>query len=1138
MTKTKRPYWITTGLIFIVAVALALIFIPRNTQDKIHVGLLMAENQAQNQEMQAVNDYLNRHDFLEHQSLEIGEIGKIKELKDYDVIWYHQVDSADLPAEITSKQVSGLLKQYVEQGGKLLLTMEAMKYLPDLGLENEAPSSARVEAFDHGFGRKRGLHAYRHHPVFQGLNGGSYIFSPKVDTTTRLIGYFGDKVPQNAKVVAVDWAYINLAEDKKLMLEYSPGKGKVMGIGAYTLFSMNNYHREHLEMFMNNVLGYMNGAVKGEKHYWNYEKKVVEPFTAEASKVETGNGKSWKETQWGLKFEHTATSNFFDVAGERMVIMGKEKGGIDEIWTHPFMGLRDYQAGYRTGKDDSIHWLSHQTPRIKVTPNAFQREYSVEGGTLKEVIVTDIKDPVGALHYEYSGDRPLELFVRFHSNLRLMWPYSSKVIGSIRHSWNENLNAFVFTDESNDFVCMVGSDKKPKQQLHGQYSNLSVKGNKLTGDKSDAFAAGAMAQFALEPDESMNIVIGATNQGLEKTFSAYRPYIKDTEKIRRNSSQYYQDLLADKLMIESPDPVFNEAYKWALIGTDRFYVHTPGLGKSLVAGYGTSESGWRGGHKVSGRPGYAWYFGRDGQWSGFAVDGYGDFEKVRNILETYIKYQDLNGKIYHELTTSGAVHYDASDATPLFVVLAGHYMRHSGDVSFVEENWEPIKKAMDFCYSTDRNNDHLIENTGVGHGWVEGGHLFGGRSTLYLSGCWAAALEEASGMAQALDKKQLSKQYRQESKKVTQIINQQFWDQQRQFFSHSLMPDGSYLRDITIMPAIPLYYRQIEDEKSAPVLERFATNNFSSDWGVRIIPKDNERFNPRGYHTGSVWPLYTGWTALAEYKNNRPLQGYMHTMNNLWVYKDWAKGFVEEVLNGQQYLPGGVCAHQCWSETMGLQPLYEGMLGYTPKAQENTLTLAPAFPVHWDSLRIKNLQMGSHNIQVQMQKTPEGTRYTFTQSEAGEVEVQFQPYLAAGSNIQGIQVNGVEADFQTEQNAAGVQPHLSFALKAKATILIRHTRGIGVIPIEYKPKPGDTSNGIRIVSAELNGKTYHITLQGPADQAKKFRLSTGNYRIKQVRKATIVASDKGITTLETTFPQNVEGDYATREVILELKPQQ
>jgi glycogen debranching enzyme len=1135
MTKQKRPYWITTGLIFIVAVALALIFIPRKKQDMIQVGLLMTEDQYKSQELQALNDYLERLVFLEHQSLQPEEILQTETLEDYDVIWYHQVDSTNLPAELTSQQVSALLKGYVEQGGNLLLTMEAMKYLTHLGMTEEPPASARVKAVDRGFGRKRGLHAYRHHPVFKGLNGGSYIYSPKGDTTTRQTGYFGDKVPENAKVVAVDWAYINLAEDRKLMLEYTHGQGKVMGIGAYTLFSMDNHHQKHLEMFMSNVLGYMSGTVKVEKHYWKYEKKEVKPFSIEASQVQAGESETWDEPSWDLMFEHTATNNFFDVAGERMVVMGKEKGGIDEIWTHPFMGLRDYEAGYRTGKGDSIHWLTHQTPNIKITPNTFQRQYTLEGGTLKEVIVTDIKDPAGALHYEYNGDKPLELFVRFHSNMRLMWPYSSRVTGSIRHTWNEDLNAFVFTDKSKDFVCMVGSDKKPLRQMSGQLKGLTVKNKKLSGEPTDAFAAGAIARFRMQPDDQMNIVISATNQGLEKTAATYRKHISAPEEIRRGSREYYSDLLKEKLMIKSPDPLFNEAYKWALIGTDRFFVHTPGLGKSLVAGYGTSERGWKGGHKVSGRPGYAWYFGRDGQWSGFALDGYGDFEKVRNILEIYIKYQDLNGKIFHELTTSGVVHYDAADATPLFIVLAGHYMRHSGDVDFIRGNWEAIKKALDFCYSTDRNNDHLIENTGVGHGWVEGGHLFGGRSTLYLSGCWAAALEEASRMAQVLGKQTLSEQYREEAKIVTGFINRQFWNEQKQYFNHSLMPDGSYLRDVTIMPAIPLYFQQIEAKKSLPVLKRFATNNFSSDWGVRIIPKDNERYNPKGYHTGSVWPLYTGWTALAEYKNGRSLQGYMHAMNNLWVYRHWAKGFVEEVLNGKRYRPGGVCAHQCWSETMGLQPLYEGMLGYEPNAPDKTLALSPALPVQWDSLNVSNIHMGEHIIHMKMRKTAEGTEYIFTKRGPGEVTVNFSPRLPAGSKVHGATLNGVEADIQVTREADHVEPDLSFALKEKGILSIRHTRGIGVVPLEYQPEPGDVSEGLRILSGSLEKDSYRIRIQGPAGGAGSFRICSGDYRIQQISNAAAGKSEKGLQTVVTTFPAEGGRDYVTKEILLKVK---
>ena len=43
----------------------------------------------------------------------------------------------------------------------------------------------------------------------------------------------------------------------------------------------------------------------------------------------------------------------------------------------------------------------------------------------------------------------------------------------------------------------------------------------------------------------------------------------------------------------------------------------------MVAGFGTTLRGWNGGQKISGRPGYAWYFGRDAQWTGLAVNAYG-----------------------------------------------------------------------------------------------------------------------------------------------------------------------------------------------------------------------------------------------------------------------------------------------------------------------------------------------------------------------------------------------------------------------------------------------------------------------------------------------------------------------------------
>ena len=37
-------------------------------------------------------------------------------------------------------------------------------------------------------------------------------------------------------------------------------------------------------------------------------------------------------------------NQYWDVAGEKILVMGRENGGIEEIWAHPYMALRDYET--------------------------------------------------------------------------------------------------------------------------------------------------------------------------------------------------------------------------------------------------------------------------------------------------------------------------------------------------------------------------------------------------------------------------------------------------------------------------------------------------------------------------------------------------------------------------------------------------------------------------------------------------------------------------------------------------------------------------------------------------------------------------------------------------------------------------
>ncbi|MFP4471151.1 MAG: MGH1-like glycoside hydrolase domain-containing protein [Bacteroidales bacterium] len=1111
-----------------------------------------------NREYRAAWAFLEQQENIAAGFIDFKNLEKKRKLKNYDVVWIHIADTVISPDEPITFQALDNLKDYVKNGGGLLLTGEAVLLLNSMDIEPNKPSVVYKDAEDSGYGRMLGFHSLRSHPVFAGLNGGAYVLKPSRDLRVRNIGYYGEKVPENGKVVATDWDYIFLRENIKLVTEYQLGAGKIIAVGAYMYFSypdkehagedgIYNVNRLHLEKFTNNCLWYVGGRDFGvEAHYWNYGPPEVAAFnSAEISYFPMMRAQKSAQP-WDIEIHpqqltrRYATDNFWDVAGERLLIMGSEKGGIDEIWAHPFMAFRDYEVGIKFSYNDSIYWLNRERPMITVDPTHFKRQYEFSRAFLTEIITVSPDQPNAVIHYEYRGVYPAGLYIRFKSNQRMMWPYSAGVLGGMKFDFNQKLNAYILADPSGDFVSVIGFNKElqplyfagspllpsisSEQYPIGHYASINNADTIWSATPAQGILVSGMAHFKLEMNDNLDVVIAAGNEGSEKAIAAYQQGLSDPERIYRDALNY-QSQLKEKLMrITTPDSVFNLACDWAVTGSDRFFVHTPGLGKSLTAGYATTASGWDGEHKISGRPGYAWYFGRDAEWSGMALLHYGDFEKVKSILEILQDFQDLNGKIFHELSTSGFVHFDASDATPLYVVLAGRYLKHSGDLDFISQSWPHIEAAMDFMYSTDTDFDGLIENTNVGHGWVEGGGLFGSHTSLYLASCWAAALDNAAYLANATGKTSLAADYIRNRDQVIKIINTKYWNEEEAFYYHGFRKDGSFITEKTIMPAIPILFGQIIDDRAKAVASEFSTNEFSSDWGVRIVGERSPMFNPNGYHTGSVWPLYTGWTALAEYRAGRPVQGYMHIMNNLLVYRHWAMGFVEEVLNGEVYKPSGVCRHQCWSETMALQPLIEGMLGLNPDAMGNSLTFAPALPAGWDHLTIDNIRTGNHSVNVEFSRRYDTYTYRFTKSSSEPLKIDFAPKLPDGTEIVSKKQDG-----KLQRPGSRPSADFNFTLHDEAVLSFEVKNGIEAIPVVPEPKPGYESEGFRILDAMLDKHVYTINLQARTGARETLSVYINDLLPVKTEGAELIKSAGNIYTFIVDFPE-VDSKYANQTV--------
>jgi glycogen debranching enzyme len=1059
--------------------------------------------------------YLTVNDLLK-QSNSLGK---------YTALWIHRTDTTPVTANEYSQKVVTALRQYLADGGGLLLTQQAFHLITTLGLETLIPRDSTKVCADDGYGRKLGFHAFRDHSLFDGLNGGGYFQRPQRDITTRITGFFGSQVPANGKVVAVDWDYITLREESKLVVEYSAGKGRLIAAGAYMNFDEPNLNRAHLERFTKNTLEYLGGKFSGKKEfYWDYS--VGDVAECENLKPETDQflvavpaSKPWAVQPDPLSIENRyASKNFWDVAGERMLTMGSENGGIEEVWAHPFMAFRDYEVGIRFSYRDTIFWLHDERPEIVVNPAFFMRQYKFQRAYLREIVVNDPVHPAGVVHYEYRGVYPAEVIIRFKSNLRLMWPYSERATGSVCYLWDPDLNSFNIRDKSNDLNVFIGGNREP----------LEHKGN-----PSGQMQASFLLRYPLAMNDQLDLVYSASSEGYASTIQQFEAALRNPVGVYNNAISATEELLSKSLMISSPDRDFNTGYRWALIATNRFFVHTPDMGKALVAGYSTTRHGWDGGQKVSGRPGYGWYFGRDGQWSSFALLDYGDYDKVKAQLQFFNKYQDLTGKIFHEATTSGFIHYDAADATPLYIVLAGKYFRHTNDTAFLRSTWPNIKKAIDFCFSTDTDRDHLIENTNVGHGWVEGGELYGSHATIYLAASWAAAMSEAENMASAM-KDIESESFGVESKTVRDIINRDFWNNGTKFFAYGKNQNGTFRSEPTILPAVPLYFKTADEERAKACLEQYAGNAFTTNWGTRIVRDDSPHFKPTGYHYGSVWPLFTGWTSLAEYAYGNYLQGYSHIMNNLNLYKNWGLGFAEEVMNGAEYQPSGVCAHQCWSETMGLQPAIEGMIGLEVFAQENRIVLSPRLPANWDSLEVSNIRIADKYLEFKYYRLGGRYMYDFKLTAGSKLNLDFMPVLPAGAQVKSVTMNGREVPYTVFKTENTVSLLVKSEVVGIRKLVIESAKGIAALPLIQEPKPGHEAAGTRIVAARLRGNEYTIDLEGVPGTVGKLEIYVNGQELESVNGGEIRGKFNQVVQIAVAFEKGTSR-YTATSVMIRIK---
>ncbi len=395
-------------------------------------------------------------------------------------------------------------------------------------------------------------------------------------------------------------------------------------------------------------------------------------------------------------------------------------------------------------------------------------------------------------------------------------------------------------------------------------------------------------------------------------------------------------------------------------------------------------------------------------------------------------------------------------------------------------------------------------------------------------------------MAELVQKNRLARKWRRESKIVCHVLKEEFWNPATGFYNFSKQSDGSYREERTVLPAVGMYFGCLDEDNAQISLSEYSSANFSSDWGVRIVGRNDRLFNPKGYHYGSIWPLFTGWTALAEFSQRRPIQGTMHLLSNTLLFDQFSGGNTEEVLHGEQFQPAGVCPHQAWSQSMVIQPLLEGMVGIQADGVKRRLRLTPYFPPHWKKVKLKRIRVGDQRVDFTMRRS--GNETVFTASlrsgtmgikSRRSVRLRLQPYFPLGTRILDIVIgskhlasNLVVSDFRK-------LPAVEVRMDKTIMIRIRHVEGLAVIPPVAALRHGHTSRGIRVISESWRDKSYVLTLEGKPGEDSMLDIFDQARVARSVEGARVLAHDGDHLILAVPFEGGPSQDsYVRKDIVI------
>jgi glycogen debranching enzyme len=262
-----------------------------------------------------------------------------------------------------------------------------------------------------------------------------------------------------------------------------------------------------------------------------------------------------------------------------------------------------------------------------------------------------------------------------------------------------------------------------------------------------------------------------------------------------------------------------------------------------------------------------------GSWQGSRVDDFRDEDPGRILHE--LRYGEMTA--FEERPHSP--YYGCADATPLYVVLLDEYERWTGDRRLVRDLEREARAALHwidayadlmgngYVWYQRRNEESGLENQCWKDSWdsisYRDGRLPGfPRATCELQGYAYDAKMRGARLARLVWKDdEFAERLEKQAAELKRRFNRDFWVEDGEYFALALDTDGGQVDALTSNNGHLLWSGIVDRAKAKAVVGHLMGPRLYSGWGVRTLAEGEGRYNPIGYHVGTVWPFDNSFIA-------------------------------------------------------------------------------------------------------------------------------------------------------------------------------------------------------------------------------------------------------------------------------------